>query len=333
MTRVYLDWNATAPLRVEARDAMLKAADLIGNPSSVHGEGRAARALVEAARAQVAAAVGARQQEVVFTSGATEAANVLAQFPVVSVDETAHDCLWVHHRPDDGALSARGMANNETGVVSDESADLLDVAQVIGRLPFAFSWSEARFAVLSGHKFGAPKGVGALIVREGVDMLALVSGGGQEMGRRSGTENLSGIAAMGAAAEAAMRDLAAGVWDRVAGLRDAFEARIQMLAPDVIIVGQDAKRLPNTSCLISRGWKGETQVMAMDLAGFAISAGSACSSGKVRPSRVLKAMGHDDEAARCAIRVSIGPATSEADLMRFAEVWTSARKRALARAA
>jgi cysteine desulfurase len=270
---------------------------------------------------------------VVFTSGATEAAAVLDQFPCVSVDPTAHDCLWSHHRPGDGAITAAGAANNETGVVTDGAAALLDIAQVVGRLPFAFGWSDARFAVVSGHKFGAPKGIGALIVREGQDMSPLISGGGQEMSRRSGTENLVAITGMGAAAEAAQNDLAEGVWDAVAALRDRFEARVLELAPDTVVVGRETARLPNTSCLISRGWKGETQVMAMDLAGFAISAGSACSSGKVRPSRVLKAMGYDDEAARSAIRVSIGPTTREEELMRFAEVWASARKRALARAA
>ena len=333
MNRTYLDWNATAPLRAEARDAMLAAMDLVGNPSSVHGEGRLARGLVERARAQVALAVGCKPQEVVFTSGATEAAMVLAQFAAVDVEPTAHDCVFVHHRPGENAIRALGVANNETGVISDAAADLLDVAQVIGRVPFAFGWTEAKLAILSGHKFGAPKGVGALIVREGQDVSPWIKGGGQEMSRRSGTENIVGIAGMGAAAEAAQRDLENGVWDKVAVLRDAFEAKIQALAPDVIIAGQGVKRLPNTSCIISPGWKGETQVMAMDLAGFAVSAGSACSSGKVRPSRVLKAMGYDDDAARSAIRVSIGPATREDDLMRFAEVWVAARSRALARAA
>jgi cysteine desulfurase len=333
MTRAYLDWNATAPLRVEARDAMLAAMDLVGNPSSVHGEGRLARGVVERARAQVALAVGCKPQEVVFTSGATEAAMVLAQFPAVEVDPTAHDCVFAHHRPGDGAIRAVGVANNETGIVQEASGDLLDVAQVIGRVPFAFGWTDAKFAILSGHKFGAAKGVGALIVREGQDVTPWIKGGGQEMSRRSGTENVVGIAGIGAAIEAAQGDLENGVFVKVASLRDAFEAKIQGLAPDVVIAGQGVKRLPNTSCIISPGWKGETQVMAMDLAGFAVSAGSACSSGKVRPSRVLKAMGYDDEAARSAIRVSIGPSTTESDLMRFAEVWTSARKRALARAA
>ncbi|MEO8530266.1 MAG: aminotransferase class V-fold PLP-dependent enzyme [Deltaproteobacteria bacterium] len=331
--RTYLDWNATAPLRPEARAAMLVAMDLVGNPSSVHAEGRLARGLVERARAQVAAAIGCKPQEVVFTSGATEAATVLEQFDAVEVDATAHDCVFSHEKPGFNAATALGVANNETGIIANGTATLLDIAQVVGRVPFAFNWVDARFAIVSGHKFGAPKGIGALIVKEGQDVTPWLKGGGQEMGRRSGTENITAIAGIGAAAEAAQRDLENGAWDKVADLRDRFEAMIGELAGDATVVGQGAKRLPNTSCIISPGWKGETQVMAMDLAGFAISAGSACSSGKVRPSRVLKAMGYDDDAAKSAIRVSIGPTTREDELMKFAEVWASARKRAMARAA
>jgi cysteine desulfurase len=352
--RLYLDWNATAPLRPEARAAMAAACDVVGNPSSVHAEGRAARALVERARAQLAAAVGCQPDEVIFTSGATEAASVLDRRPpgqAVFVEPTAHDALWAHldvAGADDragGHTLAMGLANGETGVVTEPSpgpwsvggrrADrlLLDITQAVGKWPFAFSWSPAQLAILSAHKFGGPKGAGALVVRQGLDVGALVSGGGQEMGRRSGTENLVGIAGLGAAAEAAARDLAAGLWDEVGALRDALEAELLDGAPDLVVVGRDGPRLPNTSCLVSPGWKGETQVMQMDLAGFAISAGSACSSGKVRASRVLKAMGHDEVAAASAIRVSIGPGVSDLDLRRFAGAWLKARDRQRSRAA
>ncbi len=334
--RVYLDWNATAPLRPEARAAMVAALEVAGNPSSVHAEGRAAKAVVERAREQVAAAVGCKAREVVFTSGATEAAGVLAGFGAVTVERTAHDCLWAHRRGEGGVL-ALGLANGETGVLSEvpewDGPVLLDVVQAVGRVPFAFGWSGADFAVLSAHKLGGPKGVGALIIREGVDILSLRPGGGQEMGRRSGTENVAGIAGFGAAAEAVVADLADGVWNRVAELRDGFEARIAAGAPDTIFVGKGAARLPNTSCLLTPGWKGETQVMQMDLQGFAVSAGSACSSGKVRSSRVLGAMGYDERDAGSAIRVSIGPTTTEAELDRFAAAWLAAHDRHRARAA
>ncbi len=346
MARVYLDYNATAPLRQEARAAMLAAMELVGNPSSVHAEGRAARALVERARAQVAQAVGARPQEVVFTSGATEAAAVLARWRgPVSVDPTAHDALWAHRREtgEGRGIHAMGLANSETGLVTGpgeelregarETALLLDITQAAGRLPFSFAWSGADMAILSAHKLGGPKGVGALILREGRDIAPLALGGGQEMGRRSGTENIIGIAGFGAAIEAALRDQEAGVWGEVEKLRNILEKALEEISQETIFVGKSAPRLPNTSCFITPGWKGETQVMVMDLAGFAISAGSACSSGKVRPSRVLQAMGFDAEQAACAVRVSLGPETTEEDVLRFAESWGRQHARHRARVA
>ncbi len=341
--RVYLDWNATAPLRPEAREAMVAAMGVVGNPSSVHAEGRAAKALVERARAEVAEAVGCRPAEVVFTSGATEAARVLSAFGNVEVEPTAHDALWAHRRTGEGVADvyAMGLGNSETGVVLPvperetfgATRLLLDVTQAVGRMPFSFAWSGAEFAVLSAHKLGGPKGVGALIVRDGVEMPPLSLGGGQEMGRRSGTENVIGIAGFGAAIRAAMRDLEAGVWQEVARLRNILETTLASAAGETIFVGKGAERLANTSCIASPGWKGETQVMQMDLAGFAVSAGSACSSGKVRESRVLRAMGLSEDVARSAIRVSLGPATTEDEISRFAAVWAEAHARHRARAA
>ena len=340
MARVYLDHNATAPLRPEAREAMVAAMDVAGNPSSVHGEGRAAKALVERGRAQVAEAVGCKPQEVVFTSGATEAARVMERWPgPVEVQATAHDALWAHRRAEgEGTpLYAMGLANSETGIVTEpearDGALLLDITQAVGRIPFSFAWSGADFAILSAHKLGGPKGIGALIVKQGVDFLALTPGGGQEMGRRSGTENIIGIAGFGAAIEAALRDQAAGGWDEIEKFRNILETLLEESARETIFVGKSDRRLPNTSCFISDGWKGETQVMAMDLAGFAISAGSACSSGKVKASRVLGAMGYDDTQAASAVRVSLGPGTSEDDVTRFAETWARQQAKHRARAA
>lgn len=353
--RVYLDWNASAPLRREARAAMIAAMDVAGNPSSVHAEGRAAKMLVEQAREEIAAVVGCKPTEVVFTSGATEAAGVLAGLPEghnVYVEPTAHDCLVAHWRMDgsgdSGHTLAMGLANGETGAITEPPAKepggyaygarfadwlLLDVAQVVGRMPFAFGWTGADFAILSAHKLGGPKGAGALIVREGLAFETLRGGGGQEQGRRSGTENVVGIAGFAAAAKAAARDLDAGVWERVRDLRDRLEARLVAAAPGSVIAGAGGKRLPNTTLIVTRGWKGETQVMQMDLAGFAVSAGSACSSGKVRPSRVLRAMGFDDLAAASGLRISLGAATTADDVTRFADAWLQAHARFRARAA
>ena len=359
MTRAYLDWNATTPLRPEARAAMGLAMDITGNPSSVHAEGRAAKSLVERARAQVAAAVGCKPDEIIFTSGATEAASILSRLPDgydVLVEPTAHDALWSHVRMGNwvdrpqgpGHTLAMGLANSETGIITEPTAKvdgqwpfgraradwlLLDATQAVGKTPFSFAWSGADMAILSAHKFGGPKGVGALILREGLDITALSKGGGQEMGRRAGTENLIGIAGFGAAAEAAARDLANGVWDEVAQLRNILETALSSGAKGTISVGCDGPRLPNTLCIIAPGWKGETQVMAMDLAGYAVSAGSACSSGKVRSSRVLQAMGFDTDLAAQAIRISIGPGVTKETLLRFADLWLTHYAKALARKA
>jgi cysteine desulfurase len=225
---------------------------------------------------------------------------------------------------DDPARSVLQMANSETGIVQDlpQGLAVSDITQGFGRLPFAFSWAGVGMVFLSAHKFGGPKGVGALIFPQGTDIAAQIKGGGQEMGRRSGTENVIGIAGMGAAAEAAQADLAAGKWERVEKLRNILESAIEAASNNTIFVGKGHRRLPNTSCFVTSGWKGETQVMAMDLAGFAVSAGSACSSGKVKTSRVLRALGLDDEQAACALRVSLGIETTEDEVSRFAEAWS-----------
>jgi cysteine desulfurase len=337
--RAYLDWNATAPLRGEARSAMIAAFDVLGNPSSVHAEGRAARMLMERAREDIAQVVGAKPAEVVFTSGATEAAGVLAGFDAVDVAADAHDCLLAHARTGTSRpVRAMGLANSETGVINHFAPEpnhlaLLDIVQAVGRVPFAFGWSGADFAILSAHKLGGPKGVGALIVKDGVEIGSLRAGGGQEKGRRSGTENIAGIAGFAAAAKAAGRDLETGIWERVRELRDEMEALILSSAEDTLVAGGGVERLPNTTCLVCPGWKGETQVMQMDLAGYAVSAGSACSSGKVRASRVLTAMGYDAVAAGSAIRVSIGSATSRDEALGFAESWLMHHRKFKARAA
>lgn len=347
MSRIYLDHNATAPIRPEAREAMLAAMDVTGNPSSVHAEGRAAKALVERSRAEIAEATGANAADIVFVSGATEAASLALEGRGLDGAAVEHDAVaaWVSDAlPVDAqgrvgvaepGRSVLQLANSETGVIQSlpDGLALSDVTQGFGRLPFAFDWSGLDMAILSAHKFGGPKGVGALILKRGTDLAARIRGGGQEMGRRAGTENVIGIAGMAAAARAAQRDLEDGVWTRVETLRDLMEQAVESEASDLIFAGRGAARLPNTSCFAARGWKGETQVMAMDLAGIAISAGSACSSGKVRASRVLTAMGFDTGIAQSAIRVSLGVETTEDQVLRFADAWGAAYRKMRARAA
>ncbi len=347
MNRVYLDHNATAPLRPEARAAMIVAMDVAGNPSSVHGEGRQAKALIERARAQVAAAFGADGADVVFTSGSTEGASLACAGRGLHGAAIEHDAIraWITEDfsvgPDGAAKiadpekSVLQSANSETGIIQSlpQGLAVTDATQAFGKLPFAFNWSGATMALISAHKLGGPKGVGAVVLKRGTDLAAQIKGGGQEMGRRSGTENVIGIAGFGAATEAAARDLANGVWAQVEEFRNILETAIAAGANKTIFVGKDAKRLPNTSCFATPGWKGETQVMQMDLSGFAISAGSACSSGKVRASAVLTAMGFDDETASSAIRVSLGPETTKEDLLRFSEAWLSKEKKRRTRVA
>lgn len=363
--RAYLDHNATTPLRAEARAAMLAAMDLPGNPSSVHAEGRAAKAMVERARTQVAGLVGCDPVDVIFTSGATEAAALAASLGArVVTSAVEHDAVLSWGQADRLGVDAKGIwdgdlsiaegadvvalqaANSETGVLQQtmtlaqqcwamESTPyvLVDAVQAVGKTSFKMATSGADFILVSAHKLGGPKGIGALIVKRGIDVAAQLRGGGQEMGRRSGTENIPGIAGFGAAAEAAAADVAAGRWEEVAQLRDLLEVTLADASKLTISVGKDAPRLPNTSCLISPGWKGETQVMQMDLAGFAISAGSACSSGKVRASAVLRAMGFDETQAASAIRVSLGLQTTREDVLRFATSWTAKMKKHETRAA
>ena len=345
--RVYLDHNATTPLRAEARDAMVGAMGILGNPSSVHQEGRAAKAALEKARQEIASAFGADGAEVVFTSSATEAAAMALAGREISGASIEHDAVraWINEDltadvdgivgPQEPAKSTLQLVNSETGVVQTLPSGLAvtDATQAFGKLPMAFNWLGADMAIVSAHKLGGPKGIGALVMKRGIDLVARLKGGGQEMGRRAGTENIIGAVGFAAAAKAAQLDIESGAWQRVEKLRDLLESTIENDAKETIFFGKGATRLPNTSCFAIPGWKGETQVMQMDLAGFAISAGSACSSGKVKASAVLQAMGYDATTASSAIRVSLGCDNTEDDVLRFAESWLAQWRKFRARAA
>lgn len=366
--RTYLDYNATAPLRPEARAAMLSALDLHGNASSVHAEGRRARQTIEAARVELGRLAGAPARDVIFTSGATEAANQVLSGPwrailvsavehpaviaaakrngaeviVVPVDHlglVAGDALATQLDRLSGAQGLRGedilvaiqQANNETGVVQPiaEIAEIVagqgarlmvDAVQAAGRIAIAASERRPDYVVLSSHKIGGPLGAGALIAREGAPLTPLLTGGGQERGRRAGTENVAAIAGFGAAAAAAARDLATEPM-RLEHLRDRLETELAVAAPDMVVIGRQAQRLCNTTLVALAGAPAETAVIALDLAGVAASAGAACSSGKTTRSPVLAAMGIDDDIARCAVRFSLGWASKMDDVSRAAEAW------------
>ncbi len=355
----YLDWNATAKLRPEAREATLAALQTGGNPSSIHGAGRGARRLVEAAREQVAALAGVMPRQVVFASGGTEA-NVLALSPalgdVLLVSAIEHPSVRGGGRfaaaeeipvtadgtVDLDALKRRVagvsrplvsimLANNETGVVQPvaQAAEIVhaagglihvDAVQGPGRIACDFKALGADLMTLSAHKIGGPQGVGALIKRDTLDLEPQFKGGGQERGARAGTENVPGIAGFGAAAAAVSR-----AWSeeaaRMAELRDRLEAGLKAIAPQAVIFGAGAARLPNTTLFAVSGVKAETAVIALDLEGVAVSSGAACSSGKVTPSHVLAAMGVPAGLTRGAIRLSLGYSTTEAEIEAFLKAW------------
>ncbi len=341
MRRTYLDWNATAPLRAEAREAMLAATEITGNPSSVHAEGRAAKSALERARETVASALGAEGADVIFTSGATESAALILAGRDLACAAVEHAAVLAWCRPalavapsgqvavDDPRNATLQLANAETGVIHDlpQGLAVSDLTQAFGKVPFAFNWLGIEAGFVSAHKLGGPRGIGALIVKRGTELEARIKGGGQEQGRRAGTENLIGIMGFAAAAKAAQNDLDQGSAEKMSEIRDSLMARLENGAEMITFPGRESRRLPNTLSILTPGWRGETQVMQMDLAGFAVSAGSACSSGKVRPSSVLTAMGIAPELAGDAIRVSIGPDTDAGDVMRFADAWLAAHDR------
>ncbi|MFC0242703.1 cysteine desulfurase family protein [Rhodopseudomonas telluris] len=365
--RVYLDWNATTPLRAEARAAMAAALELAGNPSSIHAEGRAARGLVEQARAAVADAVGAAARDVVFTSGGTEAitlaltpglrigpqpverlvvsaiehAAVLsggrfapAQIEVVEVTrEGVLDLDHLRRLLADGppAMVSLMLANNETGALQpiEQASEIVhaaggvlhvDAVQALGKVPFRIKGLGSDLMSLSAHKLGGPKGVGALVLGADIQGLdPLLRGGGQELGRRAGTENVAGIVGFGAAVAATMPTLVDDM-ARVEKLRNRLEANLRQ-TEDSVIVCESVARLPNTTLFAVPGLRAETAVIGFDLAGVAVSSGSACSSGKVQPSHVLQAMGFGPELAKSAIRISLGWSSSESDIEACLKAW------------
>ncbi len=352
---VYLDYAASAPLKAGVKAAMVSAMDRFGNASSVHAFGRQQRAKTDAARAMIAQTLNVKDSQIVFTGGATEANNMALhsqpdrriitsaiEHPSVlqaggeQVGVDANGTINLNHLESllkaSPALVSLMLVNNETGVIQPiaEAAKLVhaaggllhvDAVQAFGKLPVDFQALEADMLSLSAHKIGGPQGVGALVVRDKLAMEPFMRGGGQEQRRRAGTENVVGICGLAAAFESLGEDLArAPEW---AGWRDAMEQTMLKAAPDVTIFGQKSKRVATISCIAMPGMKNETQLMAFDLAGYAVSSGSACSSGKVQASHVLKAMNVPEQIAMNAIRTSFGPGTVSQDLTGFAQVWSA----------
>ena len=358
----YLDHNATTPVRPEAAEAVARALTQHGNASSVHRFGRLVRHTLDEARESVASLVDVSPANIIFTSGGTEANNqalrgfdgqvlisavehgsVLGAREDVQVVDVNADGVVVLEKLREKLASCDGpalisvmLANNETGALqplgdvvrlAHENGSLVhcDAVQAAGKINVSFRDLGVDMMSLSAHKLGGPQGVGALIVRDGLDPEPLLRGGGQERRRRAGTENVAGIAGFGAAARIAQDKLEwfAGL----TGLRDELESRLRAAVPDVVIHGIDAERLPNTSCIGLPGLTAEIQVMQLDLAGIAVSAGSACSSGKVAPSHVLLAMGQDDATAQSAIRVSLGWNSGRRDVDGLVDAWVAMAQR------
>lgn len=372
---IYADYNATAPLRPEAKTAIINVLDVGANPSSVHRVGREARKIVENSRAKIATAIGASSSDIIFTSGGTEAVasgiRAILSTKQLSykllVNSTEHDCvqqnieahsksvvkLPVHssglidltyleetlarlaEESSNVPILFLMLANNETGVIQPvaEAARLVreaggltfcDAVQGLGKIDVNVSILGVDYLVLSAHKVGGPQGVGALWRRSNAPLQTLLAGGGQEKSMRSGTENLSGIAGFGAAVEVACSTL--GDYQSLADYRDAMEEQLKKEA-GVVVAGQNVDRLAGVSNFACSGFRSETQVMAMDLAGVAISSGAACSSGKVRRSEVLSSMGYDDDLANCAIRASFGWNSRQTDFEQTTERWLKVMRR------
>ena len=359
----YFDHNATAPVSIEVVNAVTTALKTYGNPSSVHAEGRVARAAIEMAREEVAQLVGAKPENVIFTSGATEANNqallgcgrkqVLAsaiehpsvlevvpndkQIPVSSDGITDLDALSDMLKQSGPSVVVSVMAaNNESGIIQPVKASAgiahaagalfhCDAVQALGRIPFNLKLSGADMATISAHKIGGPKGVGALILADGIEIGRFIRGGGQERRYRGGTENVAGITGFGVAAkQTAERRITIS---RIANLIRLLERRALAAVPDAVVFGKEVPRIANTSLIALPGVDAETQIMALDLAGIYVSAGSACSSGKVTESHVLRAMGIDNAVSRCAIRISLGFENTIEEVDKFIEVWSGLTKR------
>ena len=340
--RIYLDWNASSPLSQSAFKAMKNSLANFANPSSLHFEGRKARIAIEKARDKIAEILGLKSRfNIIFTSGATESAAMVLHSKKLKCASIEHDCVkaWSIENLivskngkvdiNDPINSTLQVANSETGIIQEipQGIYFTDAVQAFGKTFIDFSGFDFLFAAISSHKISGPKGIGAIIVKDMNILSSFIKGGGQEFGKRSGTENLMNIEGFVASIEDKLLEINYGKWDEIKSNRDYLEEMILNESQNTKVVGKNTERLPNTSFFITPGWKSDYQVASMDLEGFAISSGMACSSGKKKQQSSLTGMGYSQTESNCGIRVSIGGTTTKTELEKFVSVWSSFQKK------
>ena len=340
--RTYLDWNASSPLSQSAFKAMKNSLANFANPSSLHFEGRKARIAIEKARDKIAEILGLKSRfNIIFTSGATESAAMVLHSKKLKCASIEHDCVkaWSIENLivskngkvdiNDPINSTLQVANSETGIIQEipQGIYFTDAVQAFGKTFIDFSGFDFEFAAISSHKISGPKGIGAIIVKDMNILSSFIKGGGQEFGKRSGTENLMNIEGFAASIEDKLLEINYGKWDEIKSNRDYLEEMILNESQNTKVVGKNTERLPNTSFFITPGWKNDYQVASMDLEGFAISSGMACSSGKKKKQSFLTEMGYSETESNCGIRVSIGGTTTKTELEKFVSVWSSFQKK------
>jgi cysteine desulfurase len=334
--RTYLDWNASSVICDPAKNVIFELINEVGNPSSIHLEGRKARIIVETARDDIEELLGLKNGRLIFTSGATEAAGLILHNKKLKCAPIEHQCIkkWcessvlvkkdgqIEFKQDDQSRVLQ-LANSETGILQNQIYNLycMDAVQAIGKIKCNFEEMNSKAIIMASHKVCGPKGVGAAFLQDYQDFLPLIKGGQQEYGLRAGTENFILIAAFSEAMKFSLKLLADGVWEQVRELRDYMEGEILNVANNTEVIGFANYRLPNTSCISSPGWRSENQVISFDLEGFSVSSGSACSSGKVADSTTLESMGYNKKTVQSAIRVSLGPETKKSDIESFIFAW------------
>ncbi len=334
--RRYLDWNASSLLCNDSRKSLMSNLDLIGNASSIHSEGREARNIIERSRDKVMDLLGLHNGTLIFTSGASESAALFFHNKRVECSAIEHDCVkrWCEVSipvMKNGLVSLKTsknkqtlqLANSETGILQKVPKNIActDAVQAVGKIDVNFNEIEPQSFFLASHKVCGPKGVGVLFVKHEDLIESTILGGNQEFGLRAGTENFMLIAAFSEALAHSINLVKSGVWQETEVLRNMLENEVREISKNSIIVGEKEPRLPNTSCIITPGWTGESQVIALDLEGFSVSSGTACSSGKLSELNLLKELEYNDDLANCSIRVSLGPETKKSDVEAFIFSW------------
>ena len=334
--RRYFDWNASSLLCERSRHSLVSNLDLVGNASSVHSEGREARNIIERSRDDIMDLLGLDSGTIIFTSGASESAALFLHDKKMECSAIEHDCVkkWcdvsiptmknglvcVSESKKNLALQ---IANSETGILQNMPKGIAcsDAVQAVGKIDCKFDELQPDAFFLASHKVCGPKGVGVLFVKDGDLVQPTVIGGNQEFGLRAGTENFLLIAAFSEALAYSINLVKNGVWQEIEVLRNMLENEVREISKNTIVVGEKEKRLPNTSCMITPGWKGESQVIGLDLEGFSVSSGTACSSGKISEVIMLKEMEYNDDLSNSSIRVSLGPDTKKSDIEAFIFSW------------